>query len=142
MINIEKALMNKERGFGRRVLGVLEEYSVSFEHMPTGIDTISLIIKDDELADHGAAILKGIERQCDPDRVTLVPGLALIATVGQDMNHHIGIAGRLCTALAEAKVNLRVINQGSSEMNIIIGVEENDLEAAVRTIYHAFESWV
>jgi aspartate kinase len=95
MINIEKALMNRERGFGKRVLGILDDHGVSFEHMPTGIDTISLIVKDDELADHGAAILKGIERQCEPDRVTLVPGLALIATVGQGMNHHIGIAGRL-----------------------------------------------
>jgi aspartate kinase len=141
MINIEKALMNKEIGFGRRVLSVLEEHGVSFEHMPTGIDTISLIVQDGQLANHGAAVLKGIERTCQPDRVTLAPGLALIATVGQGMNHHVGVAGRLCTALAEAGVNLRVINQGSSEMNIIVGVEESDLEKAVRTIYNAFETW-
>ena len=141
MINIEKALMNKERGFGRRVLSVLEEHGVSFEHMPTGIDTISLIINDTELNHHGASIIKGIERTCEPDRVTLAPGLALIATVGQAMNHHIGVAGRLCTALADARVNLRVINQGSSEMNIIVGVEESDLEKAVRAIYQVFENW-
>lgn len=141
MINIEKALMNKELGFGRRVLSVLEEHGISFEHMPTGIDTISLIIRDKELADHGAAIIKGIERTCEPDRVSLTPGLALIATVGQGMSHHVGVAARLCSALAESGVNLRVINQGSSEMNIIIGVEEADLEAAVRAIYGAFESW-
>jgi aspartate kinase len=141
MINIEKALMNRERGFGRRVLSVLEERGVSFEHMPTGIDTISLIIKDSELAHHGAAIIKGVERTCEPDRVTLAPGLALIATVGLGMSHHIGVAGRLCTALAEAGVNLRVINQGSSEINIIVGVEEADLENAVRAIYGAFENW-
>lgn len=141
MINIEKALMNKETGFGRRVLSVLEQHGVSFEHMPTGIDTISLIIEDKQLADHSAAVLKGIERQCQPDRVTLAPGLALIATVGHGMNHHIGVAGRLCTALAESGVNLRVINQGSSEMNIIIGVDEGDLEKAVLAIYNAFEAW-
>ena len=141
MINIEKALMNKERGFGRRVLSVLEEHGVSFEHMPTGIDNISIIVKEQELANHGPAILRGIERTCEPDRVTLTPGLALIATVGQGMNHHIGVAGRLCTALAEARVNLRVINQGASEMNIIIGVEENDLDKAVHAIYDVFESW-
>jgi aspartate kinase len=139
MINIEKALMNKEKGFGRRVLAVLEEHGISFEHMPTGIDTISLIVRDDELAQHGAAVLRGIERAVQPDRVVLAPGLALIATVGQGMVHHIGIAGRLCTAMAEAKVNLRVINQGSSEMNIIIGVEEGDLAAAVRAMYDAFK---
>lgn len=141
MINIEKALMNRERGFGRRVLSVLEEHGVSFEHMPTGIDTISLIIRGDQLANHGPSIIKGIERVCEPDRVTLVPGLALIATVGQGMSHHIGVAARLCVALAEAKVNLRVIDQGSSEMNIIVGVEEKDFEAALRAIYRAFESW-
>jgi aspartate kinase len=142
MINIEKTLMNREIGFGRRVLSVLEEYGVSFEHMPTGIDTISLIVEDKQLANHGAAIMKGIERTCDPDRVTIAPGLALIATVGQGMNHHIGVAGRLCTALAEAKVNLRVINQGSSEMNIIVGVEQSDLERAVLAIYNAFENGI
>lgn len=141
MINIEKALMNKERGFGRRVLSVLEEQGISFEHMPTGIDTISLIIRDDELGARSGAILKGIERACDPDRVILSPGLALIATVGQGMNHLIGVAGRLCTALAEAGVNLRVINQGSSEMNIIVGVDDDDLEKAVRAIYDAFVDW-
>jgi aspartate kinase len=142
MINIEKTLMNREIGFGRRVLSVLEEYGVSFEHMPTGIDTISLIIEDKQLANHGAAIMKGIERTCDPDRVAIAPGLALIATVGQGMNHHIGVAGRLCNALAEAKVNLRVINQGSSEMNIIVGVEQSDLERAVLAIYNAFENGI
>ena len=141
MINIEKALMNKERGFGRRVLAALDEHGVGFEHMPTGIDTISLIVLDNEIAHHGAAVIKAIERACDPDRVTLVPGLALIATVGQGMIHRIGVAGRLCTALAEAKVNLRVINQGSSEINIIVGVEDKDLEAAVRAIYDAFDTW-
>jgi len=141
MIHLEKALMNKEIGFGRRVLSVLEQHRVSFEHMPTGIDTISLIIQDKQLANHSAAVLKGIEQQCQPDRVTLAPGLALIATVGQGMSHHVGVAGRLCTALAESGVNLRVINQGSSEMNIIIGVDENDLEKAVVAIYKAFETW-
>ncbi|HOZ49443.1 MAG TPA: aspartate kinase [Candidatus Hydrogenedentes bacterium] len=141
MINIEKALMNRELGFGRRVLTVLEEHGVSFEHMPTGIDTISLIVKDEALANHGPSILKAIERRCEPDRITLTAGLALIATVGQGMNHHIGIAGTLCSALAEAGVNIRVLDQGSSEMNIIIGVEENDFEGAVRAIYSAFDTW-
>jgi len=141
MINIEKALMNKEVGFGHRVLSVLLDHGISFEHMPTGIDTISLILRDEELDPHGESVLRGIEQRCNPDRVKLQPGLALIATVGQDMNHHIGVAGRLCTALAEANVNLRVIDQGSSEMNIIVGVEQEDLERAVRAIYDAFEAW-
>ena len=141
MINIQKALMNKEVGFGRRVLGVLEEHGVSFEHMPTGIDTISLIVKDEFLDEHGEAIVEGITRAVSPDSVTLDPGLALIATVGQGMNHHVGVAARLCAALADAGVNLRVIDQGSSEMNIIVGVDESDLERAVQAIYLTFATW-
>jgi aspartate kinase len=140
MLNIEKTFMNKERGFGLRVLSVLEELDVSWEHMPTGIDTISLIIRDNELKNKGPAILEAIEKRCNPEQLTLTSGLAMIATVGLGMNHHIGIAARLCAAIAEAGVNLRVIDQGSSEMNIIIGVEEHDLEKAVRAIYCAFES--
>lgn len=138
MINIEKNLMNRERGFGYRVLAVLEQHGVSFEHMPTGIDTMSLIVKDEEIANHGPSILKSIERTCDPDRVTLMPGLALIATVGQGMAGHVGVAAKLCAALAGANVNIRVIDQGSSENNIIVGVESADLEAAVRAIHDAF----
>ncbi len=141
MITIEKTLMNHEIGFGRRLLTILEEHGVNFEHMPTGIDTISLIIADEEMAHHGAAIVRNIERRCDPDRVTLTPGLALVATVGQGMIHHVGVASRLCGALANAGVNIRVIDQGSSEMNIIVGIEEKDLGAAVRGIYDAFLDW-
>lgn len=141
MIHIEKTLMNREIGFGRRVLSVLEEHGVSFEHMPSGIDTISIIVKDEELNTHGDAIVEGIKRACEPDSVSLAPGLALIATVGQDMNHHIGVAAQLCTALTLANVNIRVIDQGSSEMNIIIGVEDTDMERAVKAIYNAFDSW-
>lgn len=138
MINIEKTLMNKERGFGRRVLSVLEEHGVSFEHMPSGIDTVSIIVRDEEIGDHGFAILKGIERACEPDKVILVPGLAMIATVGQGMAGRVGVAAKLFKALADAKVNIRVIDQGSSENNIIVGVREDDLGTAVRAIYEAF----
>lgn len=140
MLNIEKALMNKERAFGLRVLSVLDEYDVQWEHMPTGIDTMSLILRDSALKNNGVAILESIRKRCNPDDMTLTKGLAMIATVGLGMNHHIGIAARLCGALSEARVNIRVIDQGSSEMNIIIGVEEQDLEKAVQAIYKAFEN--
>ena len=140
MINIEKALMNRERGFGRKVLQILDEHGVSFEHMPSGIDTISVIIRDDELANHGPSVLKSIERICQPDRVVLSPGLALIATVGQGMAQRIGVAAKVCQAVADAAINLRVIDQGSSEMNIIIGVNDTDLTKAVKAIYDVFEN--
>lgn len=138
MINIEKALMNKERGFGRRVLSVLEEYGISWELMPSGIDNLSVIVEDEELQKKTAAVLKSIRRTCQPDRVSVTTDLALIATVGQGMAGTVGIAARLTTALANAGVNIRVIDQGSSENNIIVGVEESDLENAVRAIYEAF----
>ncbi|MCH7909269.1 MAG: aspartate kinase, partial [Candidatus Hydrogenedentes bacterium] len=141
MINIEKALMNKEVGFAYRALSVLEQHRVSFEHMPSGIDTVSLIVKDEKIEQHGDAIVEDIKRVCQPDRVYLSSGLALIATVGQSMNHHVGVAARLCGALADAGVNLRVLDQGSSEMNIIVGVEDDDLEVAVTAIYNAFNNW-
>jgi aspartate kinase len=141
MISIEKALMNRERGFGRRVLTVLEEYGIGWEHMPTGIDTLSIIIRDEELGSSGEKLVEDLQRRCVPDSISLAGGLAIVATVGQGMNHHIGVAARLFTALAEANVNIRVIDQGSSEMNIIVGVEEEALARAVRAIYSAFESW-
>ncbi len=137
MLTITKALMNKERGFGRKILSVLEEAGISFEHMPTGIDTISLIIKDEELGKHGALVMKNIESRCEPDSVALNHDLAIIATVGQGMAGHVGLAAELFRTLADANVNIRVIDQGSSENNIIIGVNADDLERAVRAIYDA-----
>ena len=89
----------------------------------------------------GDKLVDDLQRRCQPDSIGLVSGLAMVATVGQGMNHHIGVAARLFTALAEANVNVRVIDQGSSEMNIIVGVEEEALERAVTAIYRAFESW-
>ncbi|MFP4499860.1 MAG: aspartate kinase [Candidatus Hydrogenedentota bacterium] len=141
MINVEKAFMNKERGFGLKVLSVLNDFDINWEHMPTGIDTISLIVRDEELNGKGEEIVETIRERCKTDEVSFTAGLAMIATVGVGMNRHIGTAARLCGALADAKINLRVIDQGSSEMNIIIGVDEKDFESAVRCIYEAFESW-
>ncbi|MCA1902938.1 MAG: aspartate kinase [Candidatus Hydrogenedens sp.] len=141
MINIEKTFMNKERGFGLKVLSVLDEYDIRWEHMPTGIDTMSIIIRNSELGNKGPLIVEAIKKRCETDDVTLTKGLAMIATVGMGMNHHIGVAARLCTALANAKVNIRVIDQGSSEMNILVGVNENDLNTAIEAIYKAFENW-
>lgn len=141
MINIEKTLMNREVGFARRVLSVLEEHRVSVEHIPTGIDSMSVIVKDEVLDRHGDAVVDGIKRICQPDSISITNNLALVATVGKAMNHHVGVAARLCTALADANVNVRVLDQGSSEMNIIVGVEREDMETAVRAIYNAFENW-
>ena len=101
---------------------------------------MSVIVSDEELADRGELLLEEIQRTLEPDRTELLPGLALIATVGEGMSHRVGIAAKLFTALADAGINVRVIDQGASEINIIVGVEANDYEDAVRAIYQAFES--
>lgn len=137
-IQIEKSLMNQERGFGRRLLQILESHGISFEHTPTSIDSMSVIMEADELEGRREAVMDEIQRVLQPDRVEMLDGLAMIATVGQGMSHTIGIAGRLFSALAAAGVNIRMINQGASEINIITGVMNEDYEAAIRAIYDEF----
>ncbi len=140
MLYIEKAMMNQERGFGRKVLEVVASHDISYEHTPSGIDSMSVIMHDSQLDGKGEALLSDMERILQPDKAELIPGLALIATVGEGMSHRVGIAARLFGALAEAKVNVRVIDQGASEINIIVGVVEEDYERAVQTVYRAFVS--
>ncbi|MBA3699071.1 MAG: aspartate kinase [Planctomycetes bacterium] len=143
VINIEKAMMNSEIGFGRRVLDVFEHLGISFEHTPTGIDTMSVVVSDKQLigADKASKldqVVEDIQATLKPDDLKVTPGMALIATVGQGMNHAVGTAARLFTALAKARVNVRMIDQGSSEQNIIVGVEEAELAQAIRAIYNEF----
>lgn len=138
VIAVEKALMNQELGFGRRLLNVLETHGISFEHMPSGIDTMSVVIADAQLDGKLDAVLDEIQQQCHPDVLEAYPHMALIATVGRGMAHAPGIAAKLFGALASSGVNIRMIDQGSSEINIVIGVETADFERAVRAIYDAF----
>lgn len=137
-IYVEKALMNSEIGFGRKLLEVLESHGVSYEHMPSGIDTTSVVIANANLQGKLEDVIKDIQHICKPDNISVLENMALIATVGRGMNHIIGISGRLFGALGKAKVNVRMIDQGSSEMNIIVGVEEADFEKAVQAIYTEF----
>jgi aspartate kinase len=142
VVYLEKAMMNTEVGFGRRVLDVFERLGISYEHTPTGIDTMSVVVADKQLSDQGQNkldnIIEDLTGSVKPDMVKIVPGMALIATVGQGMNHAVGTAARLFTALAKARVNVRMIDQGSSEQNIIVGVEESELAQAIRAIYNEF----
>ncbi len=138
LLSIEKAMMNSEIGFGRRVLGALEDFGVSFEHLPTGIDTMCVIIADADLYQRRDQLIERIEETVHPDSIELSGGLALIATVGRGMVRTPGSAARLFTALARAGVNVRMIDQGSSELNIIVGVAVEEFEQAVRAIYEEF----
>ncbi|MDF2440361.1 MAG: aspartate kinase [Abditibacteriota bacterium] len=137
-IYLEKALMNQQRGYGRRVLEVLEAHGISYEHIPSGIDSMSIIVSDEQLGNCEPAVLRELKRTLEPDRIETYPDLALIATVGEGMAHRVGVSGCLFEALRQAQVNVRMISQGASEINIIVGVEASDYERAVRAIYDAF----
>ena len=138
VINIEKDMMNGELGFGRKVLEVFEKNGLSFEHMPSGIDTMSVIVHQEEFEPKEQEVLAGLHRNVQPDSIDIESGLALIAVVGRAMKSNRGTAGRIFAALAHAHVNVKMIDQGSSELNIIIGVEEEDFESAVKSIYDIF----
>lgn len=137
-INIEKAMMNAEVGFGRKVLEVFEKYGISFEHMPSGIDTMTIMVHQDEFVEYEQSVIAGIHRAVEPDSVELESDLALIAVVGRGMKATRGTAGRIFSALAHARINVKMIDQGSSELNIIIGVRNDDFESAIRAIYDIF----
>lgn len=137
-INIEKDMMNSEIGFGRKVLGVFEENGISFEHVPSGIDTFTVIVHEDEFIEKEQRVLAGIDQLVHPDSIDLEGDLALIAVVGRGMRSTRGTAGRIFSALAHANVNVKMIDQGSSELNIIIGVSNCDFEAAIKAIYDIF----
>jgi len=137
-INIEKAMMNSEVGFGRKVLGVFEKFGISFEHMPSGIDTMTIMVHQSEFEEYEQSVIAGIHRAVEPDGVELESDLALIAVVGRGMKATRGTAGRIFSALAHARINVKMIDQGSSELNIIIGVKNNDFDQAIRAIYDIF----
>ena len=138
VIALEKANMNAELGFGRRVLSALENNGVRFEHMPSGIDTLGVVIADAEIAGKQPQLLDDVYNLCQPDSLEVFRGMALIATVGRGMIKRVGVAARIFAALARQSVNIRMIDQGSSEINIIVGVNEVDFERAIRAIYEEF----
>jgi len=140
VIAIEKTLMNRDKGYCRRILSILENNNVAFEHIPSGIDSISLVIDDAELDNKLDIILEEIENQCRPDSLITYPNMALLAVVGEGMIRTKGISAKLFSALSEHDINIRMINQGSSELSIFVGVENEDFENAIRAVYKAFEN--
>ncbi len=137
-INIEKDMMNSEIGFGRKVLEAFEKSGISFEHMPSGIDTMSVIVHQDEFEANEQRVLAQIQATACPDAIDMETDLALIAVVGRGMKENRGIAARIFAALAHANINVKMIDQGSSELNIIIGVRNRKFEEAIRAIYDIF----
>lgn len=137
-IRIEKDMMNAELGFGRKVLQVIEENGISFEHFPSGIDTMTVVVSTKELQNKRADVMSGICKAVDPENIFVEENLALIAIVGRGMVKAKGTAARIFTALADAGVNIRMIDQGSCELNIIVGIDANDYLTALNAIYREF----
>ncbi len=137
-VNIEKDMMNSEVGFGRKVLQAFEESGISFEHIPSGIDTLTVFVHQDEFVHKEQKVAASLYRLARPDAVEIEADLALIAVVGRGMKSTRGTAGRIFSALAHANVNVKMIDQGSSELNIIIGVANDDFETAIKAIYDIF----
>lgn len=130
--------MNSELGFCRKILSILEQHNISFENMPSGIDTVCFVIQDTQLKNKKDVVVEEIKRACNPDSIEIHPNLAMIATVGRGMAKQRGTAAKIFTALSNAEINIRMIDQGSSEMNILVGIENDDFEKGIAAIYNAF----
>ncbi len=138
VVALYKNMMSSERGFVRRILGILDDYDINFEHLPSGIDTVSVVMSNQAINGRIDEVLDEFRTRLRPDSIDVFENMALVATVGHGMSFRPGVSAKLFTALAEAGVNIRMIDQGSSEMNIIVGVENRDFETAIRAIYQAF----
>ena len=138
VVALYKNMMSSERGFVRRILGILDDYDINFEHLPSGIDTVSVVMSNQAINGRIDEVLDEFRTRLRPDSIDVFENMALVATVGHGMSFRPGVSAKLFTALAEAGVNIRMIDQGSSEMNIIVGVENKDFETAIRAIYQAF----
>lgn len=137
-VTIEKAMMNSEIGFCRKVLEEFDKNGISIEHMPSGIDTMTIFVHKDEFEEKEQQVLAGIHKAVNPDHIELESDLALIAIVGRGMRSTRGTAGRIFSALAHAHINVKMIDQGSSELNIIVGVRHDDFKNAIRALYQIF----
>ena len=138
VVSVEKAMMNSELGFGRKVLAAFEDHGVSFEHLPTGIDTMCVVVSGAALAPVREKVLSQIVATTSPDTITVHDYMSIIATVGRGMVSNCGTAARLFSAMSKAGINVRMIDQGSSELSIIVGVDDADYEATIKAIYNAF----
>lgn len=138
VVALYKNMMSSERGFVRRILGILDDYDINFEHLPSGIDTVSVVMSNQSINGRLDEVLDEFRTRLRPDSIDVFENMALIATVGHGMSFRPGVSARLFTALADAGVNIRMIDQGSSEMNIIVGVENKDFEKTISVIYEGF----
>lgn len=135
VLNIKKYLMNRQVGFTRKILGVLEDYNISFDHMPSGIDSISIIMRSKEIHNREELVLNDIRDKCDVDELSVEHDLAILMIVGEGMHRIVGTANTITHALAESKINLKMMNQGASEISIMFGIDVADADKAVKSTY-------
>ncbi|AID01264.1 MULTISPECIES: aspartate kinase [Staphylococcus] len=135
VLNIKKYLMNRQVGFTRKILGVLEDYNISFDHMPSGIDSISIIMRSKEIHNREEQVLNDIRDKCDVDELSVEHDLAILMIVGEGMHRIVGTANTITHALAESKINLKMMNQGASEISIMFGIDVADADKAVKSTY-------
>ena len=138
VVTVEKDMMNSEIGFGRKILESFEDFGLSFEHLPSGIDTMSVVLPTAALDENRERVLQAVQRRTAPDSITVEDGVALLAIVGRGMVKAKGTAARVFNAISGADINIRMIDQGSCELNIIVGIDERDLEKAINAIYNEF----
>lgn len=138
IISVEKAMMNQEVGFVRKVLTILETHKISWQHMPSGIDVVNIVLEEKELEGKADAVIREIKTECAPEKIEVYPHLSMIAVVGFEIGYIPGVAAQVCGAVAKENINIRMINQSSSELSIIIGVENADCGNAIRAIYNTF----
>ncbi|WEV60290.1 aspartate kinase [Streptococcaceae bacterium ESL0729] len=138
-INIEKYLMNREVGFGRKVLQSLEDLNIRFEHMPTGIDNLSVIVRNRFLTtDFEDTIITSLSQELQPDTISIEKDLSIIVIVGEDMKEHIGVTSTATKALSDAGINLEMLSQGSSEVSVMFVVKGEQEQEAITALYNAF----
>ncbi|HXK38789.1 MAG TPA: aspartate kinase [Candidatus Paceibacterota bacterium] len=138
IISVEKSMMNQEVGFVRKILTVLEENKVSWEHMPSGIDIINIVVNEKELEGKSERIVEEIQKACAPDIIEIFPHMAMLAIVGLGIVNTPGVAAQVFKAVADTGTNIHAINMSTSEMSIIIGVKNEDCDNAIRAIYNLF----
>ncbi|MCJ1662208.1 aspartate kinase [Staphylococcus sp. NRL 18/288] len=135
VINIKKYLMNRQVGFTRKILEILEDFNISFDHMPSGIDSISIIMRTHQIKGKEQEVLNAIRRKCEVDELNIEHDLAILMIVGEGMNKAVGTANKITHALAESNINLKMINQGASEISMMFGISVEVADKAVLSTY-------
>ena len=138
IISMSKRGMSNQVGVLRKVLSVLERHNISVDYVPNGIDNVSVVLSTESITPHLYAILAEIQQDAEPDTLDVYNDIAVVAAVGRHMSRRPGISGKIFAALGEAGINIRMINQGPDELNIIFGVDNKDFAQAIRVLYNSF----